>query len=368
MRIAMLAAGNSVHTIRWANALAERRSEVHLFSVQSFGPALAATVYRHKLAIPAPWGYVLAGRELRRRLDEVQPCLLHAHYASGYGTLARLSAFRPLVLSVWGSDVYDFPKTSPLHRRLIQANLRHADMLCSTSHVMAEQCRSFCPELRDIGVTPFGVEVDRFRPMTRTAKQGTITIGTIKTLRPKYGIDTLIQGFAACRRSLRQRHPEIAQRLRLRIVGGGPQRAGLERLSAEEGVRDVTTFVGAVPHDKVPEESSRLDIYVAVSRLDSESFGVAVVEASACELPVVVSNVGGLPEVVVDGETGFVIPADDPPALAESLKRLIMNPELRSAMGTAGRRFVRRNYQWSECVTLMENLYRQVVAPRAMAS
>ena len=367
MRIAMLANADSIHTIRWANALAERRAEVHLFSVHSFGAALVAAVHRHKLAVPAPWGYLLAGRELRRRLDEVQPSLLHAHYASGYGTLARRSGFRPLVLSVWGSDVYDFPYTSRLHRSLIQNNLRHADTLCSTSHVMAEQCRRLCPELRDICVTPFGVDVDRFRPMNRHADNGTITIGTVKTLSPKYGIDALIRGFATCRRSLWQQWPKLAECLRLRIVGGGPQRPALEKISHDEGVSAVTTFVGAVPHDTIPRELNRLDIYVAMSRLDSESFGVAVVEASACGLPVVVSDAGGLPEVVVNGETGFVVPRDDPRALATSLQQLILNAGLQSAMGTAGRRFVVKNYDWTENVARMEAVYAKTLAMRAAA-
>jgi glycosyltransferase involved in cell wall biosynthesis len=367
MRIAILANADSIHTIRWANALAERRAEVHLFTVHSFGAALSAAVHRHKLAIAAPWGYVLGARDLRRRLNDVQPSLLHAHYASGYGTLARLSAFRPLVLSVWGSDVYDFPHASRWHRRLIQSNLRCADMLCSTSHVMAEQCRTLCPELRDICVTPFGVDIDSFRPANRPTETETITVGTVKTLSPKYGMDTLIQGFAACRRSMRKERPEIAERLRLRIVGGGPQHDELEKLACDEGISDVTTFVGAVPHDTIPRELNRLDIYVAVSRLDSESFGVAVVEASACGLPVVVSDVGGLPEVVLDGETGFVVPRDDPRALADSLRQLLLNPDLRSPMGAAGRRFVVKHYDWSENVARMEAAYARTLTIRAAA-
>jgi glycosyltransferase involved in cell wall biosynthesis len=367
MRIAILANADSIHTIRWANALAERRAEVHLFTGHSFGAALSAAVHRHKLAIPAPWGYVLGARDLRQRLNDVQPSLLHAHYASGYGTLARLSAFRPLVLSVWGSDVYDFPRTSRWHRRLIQSNLRFADTLCSTSRVMAEQCRTLCSELRDICVTPFGVDVDNFRPTNRPAETKTITIGTVKTLSRKYGIDTLIQGFSACRRSLRKEQPVIAERLRLRIVGGGPQRDTLEKLARDEDVRDVTTFAGAVPHHTIPQELNRLDIYVAVSRLDSESFGVAVVEASACGLPVVVSDVGGLPEVVVDGTTGFIVPRDDPRALADSLQQLLLNPDLRSAMGTAGRHFVVKNYDWTENVARMEAAYAQTIAMQAAA-
>ena len=81
--------------------------------------------------------------------------------------------------------------------------------------------------------------------------------------------------------------------------------------------------MGAVPHKDVPRYLNQMDIYVAASRLDSESFGVAVLEASACELPVVVSNAGGLPEVVEDGVTGYIAPKEDVAATATAIGKLI---------------------------------------------
>jgi glycosyltransferase involved in cell wall biosynthesis len=109
-----------------------------------------------------------------------------------------------------------------------------------------------------------------------------------------------------------------------------------------------------VAHAEVPAWLHRLDIYAAPSRLDSESFGVAVIEAGACGLPVVVSDAGGLPEVVRDGETGLVVPREDVPALQAALKRLALDPALRRRFGRAGRAHVERAYAWGQCVDLME--------------
>ena len=69
-----------------------------------------------------------------------------------------------------------------------------------------------------------------------------------------------------------------------------------------------------MPHTSVPQELARLDIYVALSRMDSESFGVAIIEAGVAGRPVVVSDAGGLPEVTIDGVTGLVVPREDPSA------------------------------------------------------
>jgi glycosyltransferase involved in cell wall biosynthesis len=112
-------------------------------------------------------------------------------------------------------------------------------------------------------------------------------------------------------------------------------------------------FAGPVPHAEVPHWLHQMDIYVAASRLDSESFGVAVLEASACALPVVVSDVGGLPEVVAHGVTGLVVPRDDPAALSAAVERLVADADLRRAFGEAGRVRVQQQYEWTHSVDEM---------------
>jgi len=99
-------------------------------------------------------GYLTNAALLRRRVQELEPDLVHAHYVSGYGTLATLLAPHPLVLSVWGSDIYEFPSTSPLHAWLIRRNLRKADLILSTSQAMAHRTRCFTNQ--EIRITPFG--------------------------------------------------------------------------------------------------------------------------------------------------------------------------------------------------------------------
>ena len=101
-----------------------------------------------------------------------------------------------------------------------------------------------------------------------------------------------------------------------------------------------------------------MDIFATLS--NSEGFGVGVLEASACGLPVVVSDVGGLCEVVRPGETGLVVSPQDPDAAARALDTLVRDPGLRAKMGAAGRAFVLENFQWSKTVDLMVDVYRRV--------
>jgi len=342
MKLLMVAAASSVHTRRWAEALAERGHEVHLLTQHAPREAFRDEVRMHVLPFRGGLGYLLNKAPARRIANAVKPDAINAHYASGYGTLAPLVEGVPLILNVWGSDVYEFPDTSPMHRWLLRRNLLRADAVVSTSRVMAERTRSICPELALIDVVPFGVDAVRFAPAPKA--DGPMVIGTVKTLAPKYGIDTLIQAFALMARE------HGAQHARLRIVGDGPDRKPLESLARALRIADRVDFVGAVPHARVPEELRSFDVYAALSRSDSESFGVAVIEASACGLPVVVSRVGGFPEVVDEGRSGLIVPKEDPKAAADAILRLARDASLRTAMGEAGRSLVLARYAWSDCV------------------
>ncbi len=359
--VLLVADAGSIHTVRWANALAERGWAVHLLSIRAAREELSG-VTLHPLPFGAPAGYFLNVRAVRRAFQEVRPDLVHAHYASGYGTLAALADLHPLVISVWGSDVYEFPATSPLHAWLIRRNLGRSDLVLSTSRAMARHVTRYT--MREPRVTPFGIDLEVFRPRKVATPFGPedIVVGSVKSLAPKYGSEYLVRAFALAKRRL----PTAP--LKLLLVGGGPQQAQLRRVASALRLDRDVTFTGPVAHGQVPDYQNMLSISVSVSTADSESFGVAVLEASACGKPVVVSSVGGLPEVVEDGVTGIVVPPRDPERTADAIERLASDPELRARMGAAGRERVRRLYDWNRCVDAMLDCYRSLLGTEALGS
>ncbi|MDZ4277542.1 MAG: glycosyltransferase family 4 protein, partial [Dehalococcoidia bacterium] len=172
-------------------------------------------------------------------------------------------------------------------------------------------------------------------------------IGSVARLSPEKGLDVLLRAAAEL---IREGLP-----LRVVLAGDGPLRSQLERQAEQLDIVGKVSFRGEVAHDEVPSVLRELDVFVLPSR--AEGFGVAALEAQAMELPVVASNVHGIPDVVAHGRSGVLVPPGDARALAEAIGRLGRDAGLRAAMGRAGRIFVAERYRWEENAARMERLY-----------
>ena len=366
MRVLLLADHNSTHTKRWAEALSQRGIEVFIFSLTQAPLTWYSNLKNvevHHLDFQADrmntnkigWQklkYLSIISNISAYYKKVQPDLVHAHYASSYGLLAAWLNKHPLVVSVWGTDVYLFPRKSFIHRKLLQFNFKRADQLLSTSKDMAREAGKYTA--KSFKITPFGIDLDRFKKLEVVKKQGgPITIGTIKGMEETYGIDTLIQAFAL----VKNRLPELS--IQLILVGGGSKTQTYQKLVKSLKVEESVEFVGKVDFSQIVSQYNRIDIFAALSR--AESFGVAVLEALACGVPAVVSNVGGLPEVIDPDKNGFLVEPENPEMAADALEKLVVNPNLRKIMGENARPWVEQNYNWQNNADEMVNIYKDVV-------
>ena len=361
MRIAFLSAAKSIHTIRWVNALAKNGHKVALYSMPEHkapSDAFVKEVEVHYLKYGGAIGYYLGGRELSKLIKIFSPDVLNAHYATGYGTLARHSKFLPLLLSVWGSDIYDFPFQGFINRHIVIKNIDSATAVASTSNVMAEQVRRVYSKEKQIFITPFGVDTEKFCPALTPHKEG-ITIGIVKALEPKYGIEYLLRAFSFLLERLTKEERMPHGGLSLEIYGKGSLLKELSALAVELNINNKTHFYGQIEHSQVPMALAEFDIFCVPS--DSESFGVAAVEAMACGVPVVSSDADGFCEVMRDGETGFIVARRDATTMANKLYDLVLDSGLRRCMGEAGRAHVKANYDWRHCVDKMEQALEQTV-------
>ena len=160
MKILYIGMLNSSHTVKWVNAFSDRGHEVMVATLSGqtdLRQEIRSDIHVAELPKSGFKGYYLNGPALRKLYREFRPDVSNAHYASGYGTLARVAGIPNLILSVWGSDVYEFPYQSRIKEIILKKNLAYASHICSTSHCMADQVEKIMGHSMDITITPFGV-------------------------------------------------------------------------------------------------------------------------------------------------------------------------------------------------------------------
>lgn len=325
--------GSERHVLTLLPALAERGVEPAFVGLddpaaepQPFYDELAAAgVPFVRLSCPRDLDPLLA-RRVVRAVRAFRPDLVHTHlvHADVYGALAAVAAGAALVSTKHNDDRF---RLGPF--RFVERGLaRRASRVIA----ITEALRSFTVER--VGLPADKVEVVRYgldrlpepwgtgRPLELPA--GAPVLLAIARLADQKGLDVAIRALPEIRRS----HPETL----LVVLGEGPARGALEELDASLGVGDAVLLPGRLPD--VAALLERAELLVHPARW--EGFGLALLEAMLAARPVVAARVSSIPEIVVDGETGLLVPPDDPAALAGAIVRLLGDDELRARLGRAG--------------------------------
>jgi phosphatidylinositol alpha-1,6-mannosyltransferase len=243
---------------------------------------------------------------------------------------------------------------SALKRRTAKALLSAAAVLVANSNWTRERCLTLLDELEveispdRVRAVPLGADPEAFRPGVDPTEvraryrleEGRWLLSVARLTRHK-GIDTALQALAL----LRDDYPD----LRYAVVGTGEEGEALAREARDLGVADRVRFLSGVPDRDLPALYNCAEIYLGVSRLLEqrvEGFGISLVEASACGVPVIAGRSGGIPEAVRDGETGLLVDAESSREVAGALRRLLDDQGLRRRLGSAGRRAVETRFNW----------------------
>lgn len=346
-RIVIFGWAESVHVQRWVRGLSERGYEIRLISLGGQPVAGAETI---NLPRRGKLSYIRHATRAVRLAREFKPDLIHVHYAGGFGWWGARCEFAPVLVSVWGSDVVDLP-ANPVLRFFIRRTLRRASWVSATSEFLRQVCLRLVPDMHArVSVIPFGVALpDTVVPMPPPPTR----LCFIKAHRHKYGPDVLLRALARVHRTL----PDV----RLTMAGEGVLTPYLRRLADELELRSKVDFVGYVPNERIYSLLQDHHIMVMPSVMESESFGVAVLEAAACGRPTVASRVGGVPGVLLDGETGLLVRPGDETALADAILRLANDSEFSRRLGAAGRALVEAKYRWEDSLERMSSLYTSLI-------
>jgi L-malate glycosyltransferase len=304
-----------------------------------------------------PYDLALASKILEVA-ETAQLDVLHMHYAIPHATAAYLARemyrtvrYLPFVTTLHGTDI-----TLVGSRRsflpITRFSIAQSDALTAISrYLAAETCRTFgnCA----VEVIPNFINAGEYRRREneslrrRLAPRGEKLLMHVSNFRPVKRIADCIHVFAQVRRKLAAR---------LVMCGDGPERGGAEALARDYGIADDVVFVGQAPN--IAEYLSVADLLLLPS--ESESFGLAALEAMACEAPVIATRVGGLPEVVREGETGYLVALGDTQAMADRALEILSDDAKRRELAVRGRAWAVETFNTEIVIPQYERLYERI--------
>jgi glycosyltransferase involved in cell wall biosynthesis len=248
--------------------------------------------------------------------------------------------------------------------------LETAERIVATSPQEQEHMRSLVSTKGNIDIIPCGTNIQHFGSIAREAARYELGIDKetkvvlyVGRFDQRKGIETLV-------RAVNESGLRDSKNLQLIIGGGstpgnsdGIERDRIEQIVHDLGISDLTVFPGRLTQDILPTYYASADVCVVPSHY--EPFGLVAIEAMASGTPVVASDVGGLQFTVVHEETGLLAPPQDVGAFASAIERILLNPEWRDQLGTAGRKHVESKFSWHGVATQLSELYTQLLEPSA---
>jgi N-acetyl-alpha-D-glucosaminyl L-malate synthase BshA len=363
--------GSGIVATELGKALATRGHEVHLVSTDPpfrLGEFQAGLAF-HQVHTPSyplfrePQYVLSLANKVVQVAREFKLEIIHAHYAIPHATAALLSKQvliaggrkgPRVVTTLHGTDI-TLVGSDPSYSEIVAYSIEQSDGVTAVSQSLRESTRRELCVQRPIEVIPNFLDCDVYRrkPVAAlrqrfTSDPATRLVTHVSNFRPVKRIDAVMEVFARISRGVSAR---------LLLVGDGPELGTAYRLGRELGIAHLVEMVGA-QEDIIPLLSAS-DVFLLPSQ--QESFGLAALEAMACEVPVVASRVGGLPEVIEHGVTGFLHDPADLDGMAESALAVLRDPALHAQIADAARRHVGRQFCVDFVVPQYERYYEQVV-------
>ncbi len=366
--------GSGVLATELGVALAERGHEVHFLAyskpprLSRFHPRIfchLVEVSEYPLFKYPPYDLALASKMIEV-IDERRLDVLHVHYAIPHSISAYLARqLMParrfgIVTTLHGTDI-TLVGSGNAYRDVTRFGIEQSDEVIAVSEWLRKETQRIFGATKEIQVVPNFVDVARFRPREgRTSPLFCVCaeapiVMHVSNFRPVKRLGDTVRAFADA---------TAGSKAQLVLVGDGPERAAAEALVTELRLEERVQFLGLV--DDVSDLLPFADVLVVSS--ESESFGLAALEAHACGVPVVGYDSGGMREVVEDDKSGFLVRFGDVPALAARLRTLLSDATLRRDFGARGRARAVEQFDLARLLSVHERVYHAAIARRGQAA
>ena len=277
-----------------------------------------------------------------------------------YFYILRMMVPYKICVDLHGSDVIELHRSLWFQQSLVRGMIRCADwVLAHSASLMDEAQRIVGPLKGKCSYLHNWVDCDRIRERaksihgTKSLPDGPFVLTAAK-LYPRKALDVLLQAISRIMHSV--------EGCQFVIAGDGPEEGRLREMAKAPKVDELVRFVGDIPNDEIPAWFSRCELFVLPSR--SEPFGIVLLEAMTFGKAIVATRVGGIPEFVTHGFNGLLVPSEDSDALAESIRILLVDKELRSAIGRNGLERVEKEFNVKSLMGKYESLFESIRSAR----
>lgn len=356
MRILLLGDIRPTHLKRWRDYFRDRGHEVMTVSLEDDPSDGDYERLTGGLPVPA-FKYYLKKSVLRRIIDEFKPDIVNAHFVPNYGVLAVAAGFRPLAVSLWGSDILISAHKSRLHRARALWVLRNCDLLTSDAEYLTQEARKLGSFETEIITEPMGIPKalhEEFGMSSQMKRSEEIVILSTRRLEPISRVGALIHTLGMARRDL--------PKFRCVIAGDGSERSRLEALADSFHLEQVE-FVGWKHGREYIDLLKSADIYVSCSMSDSTS--VSLLEAMSAGIFPVVSDIPGNHEWVTDKESATMFKVGDFESLAWALIHAIADQNRRTDAAKTNRETIRSRAIWEVNMARIEEGFEKLVSQTA---
>ncbi|MBI5354625.1 MAG: glycosyltransferase family 4 protein [Chloroflexi bacterium] len=288
--------------------------------------------------------------DFKHVVKEIKPDLIHAGPIQTCAFIAVLSGFRPILTMSWGFDLMDDVHKNKWWEWVTRYTLASSTFFTSDANVTRDMAVKYEIDADKTVVFPWGVDLEHFKPSTVHRPPSTFTLFCNRSWESRYGVDVLARAFV----KVAQQNENID----LILLGGGFLGAQLRQILQSGGVLDRVTFGGHVSQSDLPRWYNMADIYISPSHVDGSS--VSLMEALACGLPCLVSDIPANKEWVHENENGWLFRDGDPDHLAEKILAAISQRERLPEIGRASHRSAEMRADWKKNAEVLMNIYRSL--------
>jgi N-acetyl-alpha-D-glucosaminyl L-malate synthase BshA len=351
----LAARGHEIHFISYASPirLTDANGRIHFHEVE---------ISSYPLFDHAPYALTLAVKMMEVAESESLD-LLHVHYAIPHSVSAFLARSMaapkrlPFITTLHGTDI-TLVGNDRSFLPITKFSIEQSDGVTAISHYLKQRTIEAFDIKRPIEVIPNFVNCDLYsrkdNPALRAewAPDGEPILMHLSNFRPVKRVSDVVEIFALVREKIRAK---------LVLIGDGPDRGAVEYIVRKKKLASHVHFLGK--QDRVYQQLSQADLFLLPS--DLESFGLAALEAMACEVPVVASNVGGVPEVIEHGVDGYLHEPRDIQTAAKYALEILSRPDRGREMGRTARNNAKKKYCANDVIPQYEAYYRQVIGSAA---